>query len=261
MPLDDAPGGSVLNQATLPERGAELSSSFSEMARAFVTVLAGVGSIVVQWAWSELVLRAGWLPHRSIPPELIVEATDVEDADRRLAQFFRGNWSRIGEDFRQSVAASSVDRDAKDAFNECLAAHEAGLFRVAPALLFPHIERVVRSVLMPGALGAFSANELCQAVGELGPSQFVTPGVNGVRLYSKLANHLYAQVRTPDEVLAARADPVPNRHAVLHGRVSYASEKSSLNMLIMADFIFDALTKVEAQRREAAAAINGNSAP
>ena len=39
-------------------------------------------------------------------------------------------------------------------------------------------------------------------------------------------------------------DPVPNRHAALHGRVSYASEKSSLNMLIMTDFIFDAISKV-----------------
>src|SRR3546814_5398382 len=56
-------------------------------------------------------------------------------------------------------------------------------------------------------------------------SEFTMPGVSGVRLYSKLAEHLYKQVRTPDEVEAARLDPVPNRHAVLHGRVSRSEER------------------------------------
>jgi len=103
--------------------------------------------------------------------------------------------------------------------------------------------------LLPGALGASPASRLSEAVGELGPSEFAMPGVSGIRLYTKLADHLYKQVRTPDEVAAARLDPVPNRHAVLHGRVSYATLKSSLNMLIMADFIFDAISKIKSQPR------------
>src|SRR3546814_844798 len=219
-----------------------------EMTRAFVKLFTSVGSLVWEWAWCELIEQAGWLPHASIPPELIADAKDVEDAGLRLEKFFRENWPQVSEDLRRSVHASDADAEAREAFNECIRAHSLGLYRVAPTLLFPHIERVTRTALLPNAMGASAATVLFEAVGELGPSEFTMPGVSGVRLYSKLAEHLYKQVRTPDEVEAARLDPVPNRHAVLHGRVSYTSEKSSLNMLIMTNFIFDAVSKVERER-------------
>jgi hypothetical protein len=219
-----------------------------EIIRAFVKLFTSVGSLVLEWAWCEMIIQAGWLPYASIPPELIADAKDVEDAGLRLENFFRENWPQISESLRRSVHAGDADADAKEAFDECLRAHALGLYRVAPALLFPHIERVARDALLPNAMGASAASLLFDAVGELGPSEFTMPGVSGVQLYSKLAEHLYKQVRTPDEVQSARLDPVPNRHAVLHGRVTYTSEKSSLNMLIMTNFIFDAVSKVARER-------------
>ena len=216
-----------------------------DFAQVLIKLFAGLGSLAVEWSWSELILRAGWLPHRTLPPDLIVEASDVEDADKRLAGFFRERWPEVEESLRQSVQAAAIDDAATDAFAESLQAHRLGLYRVAPTLLFPHIERVARDALQPGAMGASPTARLSDAVGTLGASEFVMPGVSGLRLYSKLADHLYRQVRAPDEVAAAENNPVPNRHAVLHGRVNYASEKSSLNMLIMADFIFDAISKLK----------------
>lgn len=189
------------------------AGQIDEIVRSFFKLFTTVGSAVLEWAWCELIVQAGWLPHISIPPELIADARDVEDADLRLGNFFRANWPQISESLRRSVRASDVDVDAREAFDECVRAHALGLYRVAPALLFPHIERVARDALLPNAMGASATSLLFEAVGELGPSEFTMPGVSGVRLYSKLAGHLYKQVRTPDEVEAARLDPVPNRHA------------------------------------------------
>lgn len=56
-----------------------------DFAQVLIKLFAGLGSLAVEWSWSELILRAGWLPHRTLPPDLIVEASDVEDADKRLA--------------------------------------------------------------------------------------------------------------------------------------------------------------------------------
>ena len=39
-----------------------------------------------------------------------------------------------------------------------------------------------------------------------------------------------------------RATDVPNRHASIHGLVSYSTFKHSMNMIIMADYIFQILT-------------------
>lgn len=219
-------------------------SQIEAFAEGFIKLVSSLGAVVLEWAWCELVLQAGWLPHASIPPELIAEAADVQDADMRLRDFYGENWPRIEMSLRASVDESDVDLEAKEAFDECLRAHTLGLYRAAPAVLFPQIERVARGALLPNAMGASAANQLFGAVGRLGASEFTVPSVSGVRLYKKLAEHLYKQVRTPAEVQEACLDSVPNRHAALHGRVSYASEKSSLNMLIMTDFIFDAISKV-----------------
>src|SRR3546814_14040530 len=103
----------------------------------------------------------------SIPPELIADAKDVEDAGLRLEKFFRENWPQVSEDLRRSVHASDADAEAREAFNECIRAHSLGLYRVAPTLLFPHIERVTRTALLPNAMGASAATVLFEAVGEL----------------------------------------------------------------------------------------------
>ncbi|MBX3566308.1 MAG: hypothetical protein KF730_17245 [Sphingomonas sp.] len=236
--------GVMRAQALVADSGAGESAKLVDLGQALVKLLATVGTLVAEWSWTELIVRAGWLPHASIPLELVFEAQDIADTDQRLTGHFRSDWAAISESLRASVAAAVADSNACDAFVQSLRAHDLGMYRVAPVLLFPHVERLARAKLLPGAQGASPAVPLQMAVGELGPSQFTMAGVSGLRLYQKLAEHLYKQVRTADEIAAAQADPVPNRNAALHGRVDYASEKSSLNMMIMADFIFDALSKV-----------------
>jgi hypothetical protein len=57
-----------------------------------------------------------------------------------------------------------------------------------------------------------------------------------------LSEGLYATVQSEDEIQAAKLSPVPNRHAAIHGRVSYATSQTSLNMIFMAAFMFELIT-------------------
>jgi hypothetical protein len=56
---------------------------------------------------------------------------------------------------------------------------------------------------------------------------------------------LYLHLRKADRIAVALADPVPNRHAAIHGLVSYTSLKSSLNAILVADYLLQALSTIK----------------
>ena len=43
-------------------------------------------------------------------------------------------------------------------------------------------------------------------------------------------------------IALARQSPIPTRHAVVHGLVTYASKQSSLNSIFIADYVFSILS-------------------
>ena len=61
-------------------------------------------------------------------------------------------------------------------------------------------------------------------------------GAISPKLSRMFARHLYSNVKAPQRLSEVEADPVPNRHAALHGLVVYASAQASLNALIMAEY-------------------------
>ena len=56
--------------------------------------------------------------------------------------------------------------------------------------------------------------------------------------FEQMAHHLYKSTFTRDKLAALTNDPVPNRHAALHGLISYRTMKTSLNALIVTEFMF-----------------------
>jgi hypothetical protein len=46
------------------------------------------------------------------------------------------------------------------------------------------------------------------------------------------------------------ASPVPNRHVALHGHASYATLQSSINAIIMCDYILRAISILKRRARE-----------
>ena len=60
---------------------------------------------------------------------------------------------------------------------------------------------------------------------------------------------MYEQVEDKREKREKFArDPVPNRHAAMHGLVSYSTHKHSMNMLILTDYVFEILPPITVQR-------------
>jgi hypothetical protein len=198
--------------------------------------------------------RAGWLPHRTSPFHLLQdgEAGDGK-LDRRVQSYYEEAWPEVASGLREGIEACRFDQEAKDCFSEALAAHGAGLYRCAPRLLFPEIERVARIELHGGSLeGMASQRRLVASIGHLTPAEMSSTGVTGLRFYGKLTQHLYQPVRDEDRVAAAAADPVPNRHAAIHGIVPYTSAKSSLNAVFVADYLLQAISTIRGLAEEEA---------
>ena len=64
-------------------------------------------------------------------------------------------------------------------------------------------------------------------------------------MLQRLRTHAYERVITADELARFERDPVPNRHAAMHGRVAYSTRKHSMNMLILTDYVFRILPPLE----------------
>jgi hypothetical protein len=83
-------------------------------------------------------------------------------------------------------------------------------------------------------------------------SEIEPRGYFGLALFTRLTEHLYVHIGDSKTKLARMAlDPVPNRHAAIHGLVVYSSFKNSLNTLFMTDYIFQV---IDALKRNAAKA-------
>ena len=226
-------------------------------AAAFAPLQEMFARLAAQSAKARLVESRGWLPHETMPFDRLDEAAGESiDVDAIVEAHYVDNWDEVYAALSASVGGYEIDDEAKATFAEALTAHRLGLHRVAPRLLFPEIERVVsvelhegrHHVTTPGGRkgrSIASLNDLRESVDEI-PAGDVLAYNFATELLKKLDAHFYERVEDSAEGVARfAADPVPNRHASLHGIVSYNSLKSSLNALIMTDFIFHLVSRMK----------------
>jgi hypothetical protein len=185
---------------------------------------------------------AGWIPHYTTPLSLIEDDTDAADLSHRLNQYYKTNWPQVRSEFETRLTGLNVDEEARAAFLEGLQAHGYGLYRATPRLLFPEIERIARIELHGGRFAPItSLVEVRKAAINLRATEIVQQaGGPGVVLaqFKRMRYHLYETAFEQERVTQLATDPVPNRHATLHGLVSYRTMQSSLNALIMTEFMF-----------------------
>jgi hypothetical protein len=154
----------------------------------------------------------------------------------------------IGRKFAR-LKASRVDDEAQATFIEALEAHGLGLYRVAPRLLFPEIERLARNEFRAGRVGRMPIlGDMRGKVErqEIGLSELAPREVNLFAQFERMAHHLSETILTPKKLAALTNDPLPNRHAALHGLISYRTMKSSLSALIMTEFMYRIIPLVKA---------------
>jgi hypothetical protein len=251
--MEEEPKQQVVPQADA--LGEDLVSSFKELVdslRAWWEEHRDSISTFMEWAAvnyprARLLEATGWLPHYTTP-ELDPDM-DVEAADQAISQHYKDAWPALEAAFQERLASWRIDDEAKACFEEALAAHRYGLYRVAPRLLFPEIERLARAELGGVLEINASQRELRHAASELGSANFVRTGVLTLRLFGAFADRIYAKAETDAELETVRADPVPNRHAALHGLAVYNTQKSSLNALIIAEFVLLTIDAVKAEER------------
>ena len=214
-----------------------------ELSDKLVSFLGGP-SVMVQLAkglqafakWSQDVdaLNAtGWLPFRTVPPRYIDEyGSDSFQLNGYLSEYYSTDWNSIRDNMISRLDRCQIDDEARATFREALKAHELGLYRCVCRVLFPEIERVIG--------GGRHSKKLLE---KLGGTQSLEHLSFQERLdyviFGQLIKHVYASDKRLGELKENR---VPNRHAALHGLVSYSSHKHSMNMLIFTDYIFRVLT-------------------
>jgi len=201
---------------------------------------------------------AGWLPSRFAPFDLVQDNASASDRElgEVLDHYFRDRWNDIEAGFRKRLLGYDVDEEAKASFVEALEAHRHGLYRTVPRTLFPEIERVVRIEFHGGGLRRLTDQKFIRdGVLKLGPRDIEPSGVFGMRIVNKFLDDLYESIPTEERLRAVAVDPVPNRHAALHGLVVYRTAQTSLNSLIMAEFMLSVVSALK--RGETGNALNG----
>ena len=201
--------------------------------------------------WSELAPRfaawnrsvdalneVGWLPYHTAPFQLVDECgDDLGLLDRRFSEYYRTRWTEIRADMESRLDDYQIDDEARETFREALVAHEAGLYRCVCRVLFPEIERTI------GA--GFRSKRLIEKLTGTGDlADYAFRELFGYVLFGRLVKHVY-ESGTRESL---ERDPVPNRHAAIHGLVSYSTHKHSMNMLILTDYIFQILPQENGSR-------------
>lgn len=220
-------------------------------------------ALLETWARYHALDRSGWLPHHTTPFHLLDPAEqDPAVSGRILADYYEAEWPAVEAAFRLRLEAHGFDAETLATFDEALQAHRHQLYRAAPRTLFPDIERRAREVLSASGLShQASLRDLRKAVDTLGMENFTRAGVVSPKLYRMFAQHLYSNVKSPERLAEIAADPVPNRHATLHGLLVYASGQASLNALIMAEYAHLSILAVDKALADRARSLSSAAAP
>lgn len=198
--------------------------------------------------------RIGLLPHPSTPFALLDGDDDDDVLKMKIEQHYRDNWKEVCLDLESRAQRFDVDEEAKATLAEALAAHQSGFYRAVCRLLLPEIERVARVELRGDCLGSLKIEKVIGEPGmELTISETNPPGYYALGLYERLTDHIYVNVNDLNR-LKLKSDPVPNRHAAIHGFIVYNSFWHSLNSIFLTDFAFQVVSGIKRLGRVAKAA-------
>lgn len=109
----------------------------------------------------------------------------------------------------------------------------------------------------PGSLKM--AKLLVEKSDDLSVVQLEPSGYHSLILVQRLTEHLYGQVDTRERREKFEDDPVPNRHAAIHGIIVYNSIWNSLNVIFLTDIAFQVVSL--AKQTGFAAGATGQSKP
>ena len=199
---------------------------------------------------SDLMVEAGWLYHQTTPLGLFADPeVGAKEVCDKLNEYYEKNWISLRVAIESQFNAYDVDDEAKATVREAIDAHGYGLYRSVCRLLFPEIERVLRTEILGQSTGWMSYKNFIESRGlhELLPGgwydlDYLSHLMMSLKGSSEsvLADRIFGLFRYVNESDLPRLerDPVPNRHAAMHGYVPYSSSQNSLNAIFVADYFF-----------------------
>ncbi len=184
-----------------------------------------------------------WLPYHTVSLDYVEECgDDVCLIETRLTEFYENNWEDIRRDIEIRLDRYHILEETRATFREALAAHGMRHYRCVCRVLFPEIDREFRIRFFEDAAGSISSKKMLEKLTNRGDLKtFLPREAYGWILFGRLVHHLYEPVDNGNRA-QYETDYVPNRHASIHGLVPYSTFKHSMNMIIMADYIFQILT-------------------
>lgn len=196
----------------------------------------------------------GWLPHETWPAGLIGAGDDGQyprlgEIRDKLTLHYSNEWPAVERQFASSFNRLNIEDETRMVLAEALTSHRDGYYRSVVRLLFPEIENEIRVAFYGNSLQQPIAGqkEFLDALSKVAFGHILQRSFD-MTLYDKLSSHMYKKVDDGNRQAIA-ADPVPNRHAALHGIVSYSSAQNSINTLIMADYILRLVTSLKRLRK------------
>ena len=248
----------------------------SERAR-LRTVLAPFAQEIERGRIAENLLKQGWVPNFATPFDMVDECGDDGATLRTsLLDYYTINWDAVRTQLESRLSSYIIDDEAKATFREALDAHEAGFYRAVSRLLFPEFERVFRAALFDGHAGQIPYGNFMETLfsdeeaDNLGLGDFLIAGFQDIVLFKYVTESIRKPRTTSDDpsgaaseyvpglavhvdktnIALARQSPIPTRHAVVHGLVTYSSKQSSLNAIFIADYVFSILSVDQRHRLE-----------
>ena len=216
--------------------------------------------------------ESGWLPHYTMPFDRIAACWPDPDEIQRAIRFrYEDEWDDVRVQIEQRLSSYEIDDEASATFHEALDGCEAHRYRSVCRVLFPEIERVARTQIFDGQLQIAPKELVERLVGEnsgMGLGDVWFDGFYDLCTFDYVSEHikkrdlrigegehptglqgLYTHVNTSQRFDAALANPIPNRHAAIHGLVAYAKRQNALNAIFIADYMFAVIARfVQLQR-------------
>ena len=210
---------------------------------------------------SEVLGKAGWLPHYTMPYDDIADyGEDIKAVRIGLLNHYESKWKDVRSEIESRLSGYKIDAEAKATFREALDVHEAGLYRCVCRVLFPEIERVLRAELFNNEIGKIGYKKFVNKLLDgKHIEDFVLDGLYDLSIFEhltkaitteeasgsdKLIYGLFQGVKSEADRDRLNKDPIPNRHAAIHGLVVYSSQQNSLNAIFMTDYVFRVVTRV-----------------
>ena len=251
----------------------ELAAPLESLTRSLATAAPLVQAVARELArldTAENLLKQGWVPNHPTPYDLVAECGD--DGARlqtSLLAYYTDNWGEVRTRLESRLPSYGIDDEAKATFGEALDAHEAGFYRTISRLLFPEFERLFRAALFDGRAGYIPYNTFVEKLvldeeADLGLGDFLIAGLQDMALFKYLTEGVRKPSASTDDSRSATPDyvpgiavgvdetnveragksPIPTRHAVVHGLITYSSPQNSLNAIFIADYVFSVLSRL-----------------